>query len=151
MTTHYTLDENFRNTNQIIDFCNDNLGIKMTKVGVDLNEVDSFEDVVEAQNKMNLSGKTYIVKDECALENFKVLMSKRGISHYEVMTVKGAKGLEFREVVVVQRDMHESEKYIAYTRALQKLYVINNLPHYTAANKDFSVEGSELGLEDETA
>ena len=39
-------------------------------------------------------------------------------------SVQEAKGLEFETVIVDDIDMNENEKYVAYTRALNSLYVI---------------------------
>lgn len=39
------------------------------------------------------------------------------------MTVKSAKGLEFNTVIAVSGSMTGNEKYITYTRALDKLIV----------------------------
>ena len=41
------------------------------------------------------------------------------------MTVFESKGLEFSAVAVLDRGMTEHEKYIAYTRALRDLAVID--------------------------
>ena len=35
-----------------------------------------------------------------------------------------AKGMEFRYVVVDPDEMTENDKYIAYTRAMEKLYIV---------------------------
>ena len=40
------------------------------------------------------------------------------------MTVYESKGLEFSSVVVLTEEMTDSEKYIAYTRALKELAVV---------------------------
>ena len=45
-------------------------------------------------------------------------------SKVNIMTVYESKGLEFTSVVVVTKGMTESEKYIAYTRALKELAII---------------------------
>lgn len=41
-----------------------------------------------------------------------------------VLAVNQVKGLEFDEVVVVNDGMNENEKYVAYTRALVRLYIV---------------------------
>ena len=54
-------------------------------------------------------------------------MEKKGAvsrSKINVMSVYESKGLEFTSVVVVDKDLNDSEKYIAYTRALNELAVI---------------------------
>ena len=40
-------------------------------------------------------------------------------------SVQEAKGLEFETVLVDDIDMNENEKYVAYTRALDSLYVVS--------------------------
>ena len=45
-------------------------------------------------------------------------------SKINVMTVYESKGLEFTSVVVVGKGMTDSERYIAYTRALNELAII---------------------------
>ena len=45
-------------------------------------------------------------------------------SKINIMTVYESKGLEFTSVVVVEKGLSESERYIAYTRALKELAVI---------------------------
>lgn len=40
-------------------------------------------------------------------------------------SVQEAKGLEFETVLVDNIDMNENEKYVAYTRALDSLYVVS--------------------------
>ena len=39
------------------------------------------------------------------------------------MTVEMVKGMEFSNVIVVDSGMNKREKYVAYTRALNKLVV----------------------------
>ena len=65
------------------------------------------------------------------------------ISEYNIYTVKAIKGLEFREVIVFDRDMSANEKYIAYTRALAKLAVVKELPHVTDDSVPLYVEGED--------
>ena len=53
-------------------------------------------------------------------------LSAQGASktRINVMTVFESKGLEFSAVAVLDRGMTENEKYIAYTRALRELAII---------------------------
>lgn len=75
---------------------------------------------------------TFIGKDTTAAEDlwetidiYQDAMNGR----YEVYTIREVKGLEFKEVVVFERGMTVNEKYIAYTRALNRLIVVADLPH----------------------
>ena len=45
-------------------------------------------------------------------------------SKINVLTVYESKGLEFTAVAVVDGDMSDNEKYIAYTRALKELALV---------------------------
>ena len=42
------------------------------------------------------------------------------------MSVYESKGLEFSSVAVYDKDMTENEKYIAYTRALGRLAIVED-------------------------
>ncbi len=58
-------------------------------------------------------------------------------------TVRDVKGLEFKEVFVIERDMTNNEKYISYTRALVKLNVIKQLGYYADQNEILYSQGDE--------
>lgn len=49
------------------------------------------------------------------------------MNKWNLMTVEQAKGLEFETVFAVSGRMSENEKYIAYTRALDELYVYDEV------------------------
>lgn len=142
----YELNENFRNTNQIVDFCNMHLPVSMQSVGVDMDTVRSFDSLASLEDDELRSikvGGVYVVKDDYAVADLTYLLRTMGISEYSIYTVKAVKGLEFREVIVFDRDMSANEKYIAYTRALAKLTVIKELPHVTDDSVPLYVEGED--------
>lgn len=138
----YTLDENFRNTNQIIDYCNNELPYTMKKVGVEMDEVTVFDDISELHSSLNYTNITFIVKDDYTKEDLQEELNHNKIKKYAIYTVKEVKGLEFQEVITVDRDMTENEKYISYTRALMKLTVIHNLPYHTDHSKTLYINGT---------
>lgn len=130
---HYTLNENFRNTNQIVDFCNQSLPFTMQKVGVDMEQVSEYssfdQTVLFLKNTEEIL--VFIVKDEYAQFDLNCALKQIGLSEntkIQIFTTTAVKGLEFREVFVIDRDMTPNEAYISYTRALVKLYVIHSLP-----------------------
>lgn len=142
----YELDENFRNTNQIVKFCNKNLPFSMQSVGIDMEEVRIYDSITDISDKNALDGGTFIAKDEYAVEDLELVLSvEMNIEAYDIYTVKMAKGLEFKKVFVVDRDMTDREKYIAYTRPLEKLMVIKDMPHYADVNKSLIIQGDESG------
>ena len=148
----YTLDENFRNTNQIVDYCNKNLTMQMTKVGVDMDDVSEYKTINEAiRSSGSISNNAvFIVKDDYYAADLKDLLSKTQIANYEVYTVKSAKGLEFKETFVFDTDMSLNQKYISYTRALAKLNVIKSLPQITDRESSLIIQGNETEETQET-
>lgn len=138
------LDENFRNTNQIVDFCNRAFPFRMEKIGVDMEPVEEYRSVDHALSKDVLAnGTTFIVKNGLAADDLKIILSGTAISNFKIYTVKEAKGLEFKHVIVIDRDMTVNEKYISYTRALAKLTVIHTMPALSDPNAKRIIEGDE--------
>lgn len=128
----YTLCENFRNPDQIVDFCNNRFSFKMDKVGVELEPVCQYETITSAiSNKDNFGdGWVYIAKDEYTKKDLVDLLCANGISDYIVYSVNEVKGLEFKRVCVFDEQMTDSEAYVSYTRALVELVVIRELPRF---------------------
>lgn len=141
----YILDENFRNTNQVVDYCNRNLSIKMSKIGVDMDEVSVFQTAQYVAQLPSVKSRhiTCIVKDDYAMADLKILLEEFNIEDFDAYTVKDVKGLEFKEVFVFDVDMSDKEKYIAYTRALSKLNVVKDLPQKANRNEALIVQGNE--------
>ena len=127
----YELNQNYRNTNQIVSFVASDLGIDMQSIGYDGPEVV----------KVNTRGISGFFKDKKGLkaiictgkekENFlrksynnMSVKGKISRSKINIMTVYESKGLEFSSVVVIPNGMTDSEKYIAYTRALKDLAIL---------------------------
>ncbi len=126
----YYLNRNYRNTNEIVDFVSGIEGVDMRPIGL------SGEPVAH----LPLRRVTAFFRDRQGLkaviarEEYLPLFRKRGYNfvsesglsktRINVMTVFESKGLEFTHVAVYDRDMTENEKYIAYTRALSRLAVV---------------------------
>lgn len=150
ITSKYVLNENFRNTNQIVDYCNKNLSLNMKKIGVSMDEVceyNSLEDVL--YESIRLSNTVFIVKDEYAKKDLVSLTNRNNIKDYLAFTVKEVKGLEFSEVYVFDYNMTRNEKYISYTRALAKLNVIHSLPELYDRTTPLIIQGDEDELQEE--
>lgn len=128
-----TLNENFRNPNQIVDFCNKKLPFSMQKVGVDMDDVSEY--VSLSQNIFQTATDTpliFIVKDDYAKIDFDYTLKRLSVPQtidIQCYTVKSVKGLEFKEIFVIDYNMTPNETYIAYTRALIKLNVIHDMFH----------------------
>ena len=145
----YELEENFRNTNQIVEFCNDQLPIHMQSVGVDMEAVCTYatvDDANKSERRMRM-GSVLIVKDDYAVADLTQHLINESVTGSTIYTVKAVKGLEFRDVYVFDRDMTANEKYISYTRALAQLTVIKELPHLTDANRPLYVDGEDEDID----
>lgn len=127
---YFELDVNYRNTNEIVSFVAGELGVKMQPIGMTGAEVERIPlKRVAAWFRGKQGLKAVIVREEDL-----PLFEKRGFgrlsaqgaskTRINVMTVFESKGLEFSAVAVLDRGMTENEKYIAYTRALRELAII---------------------------
>ena len=127
----YQLNQNYRNTNQIVDYVSNHLGLNMQAIGFDgpavckigIRGVNGFfKDkkglkavIVSESTAERLRRKSY----NCIAQTGRISRSK-----INFMTVYESKGLEFTSVTVCDDGMTPNEKYIAYTRALKELAVI---------------------------
>lgn len=122
---YYNLNENYRNTEQITDFCNKVFNynnISMGIAGKDVEYIDKKQINNIIIRKMNDQKRiAVIVRNIEDLENIIPIDSE--YTFYN--TISQVKGIEFDSVIVFDNDMTENEKYIAYTRALNELYIVN--------------------------
>ena len=127
----YELDQNYRNTNQIVEFVARTLHIPMQSIGFDGPAVQSIVPRGIGAFFREKKGLKAVIVSERELEKYRrktynVLgetgkLSKKKIN---LMTVYESKGLEFTCVAVADARMTPNEKYIAYTRALKELAII---------------------------
>ena len=127
----YTLNRNYRNTNQIVDYVSGNLGIDMQPIGLPGDEVEIIAPKAIGRYLSDKKGLRAVITSEANLEKFTRkaynLVRETGViskSKINIMTVYESKGLEFTAVAVVDGDLSVNEKYIAYTRALKELAVV---------------------------
>ncbi len=118
---NYKLQENYRNSKQITNYCNQFISNKMISMGINSDEVsisninkkEVYDNILESFSNKDI---VIITKD---IELEEKLRSK----DYEVYSVKTAKGLEFSRVLVIEENYSLTEKYVAYTRTLDKLFI----------------------------
>lgn len=127
----YELNQNYRNTNQIVTFVSDELGLNMQSIGYDGPEVVKITQRGISGFFKDKKGLKAVICSEAekanyARKSYNDIHAKGKVSRSKVnvMTVYESKGLEFTSVVVVTKGMTASEKYIAYTRALKELAII---------------------------
>ena len=128
---YFELDVNYRNTNEIVSFVAGELGVKMQPIGMTGAEVERIPlKRVSAWFRGKQGLKAVIVREEDL-----PLFEKRGFrrlpadgklsrSSVNVLSVFESKGLEFSAVAVFDRGMTRHEKYIACTRALRDLAIV---------------------------
>lgn len=155
----YVLNENYRNTLQITDFCNKEFGAEVYPIGV------SGEDVVESDTKAAVKWILDIKKTnpdfrvaiihrhglKAIQECLRSLLAEEDASWYSVddrklsvLSVETAKGLEFEAVVAIVDQMSNNEKYISYTRALDRLAVVRD-----RFSSELDVDDTEDDIDDE--
>ncbi|MCD8041072.1 MAG: AAA family ATPase [Clostridia bacterium] len=127
----YALNQNYRNTNQIVEFVSGRLNIDMQAIGCDgspITEIPMRKITSYLQDEKGLKAvivseanyEKYLRKNYNAIRDTGVISKKK----INIMTVYESKGLEFTSVAVADGDMTDNEKYIAYTRALKELVIV---------------------------
>lgn len=134
----YELNQNYRNTNQVTEFCNHSLGMNMQSIGIEGKEVQI---IPETQLRLALTkftpskNRSFAViyskeHDEVPVLLTNILGHRNVVigglypKKVSVLTVEEAKGLEFYSVLVFPEGMSNNELYVAFTRALHELTVI---------------------------
>ncbi|MDE6558147.1 MAG: UvrD-helicase domain-containing protein [Clostridia bacterium] len=127
----HTLDLNYRNTNQIVAFVSENLNVEMQAIGLGGDEVEIISSRGISAYLSQKSGLRAVITSDgnlyaYAKKTYNVVRESGRISKSKIniLTVYESKGLEFTAVAVVDGDMSENEKYIAYTRALKELALV---------------------------
>lgn len=136
----YELNENYRNTNQITRYCNEVFNFDMTLTGVEGEPVRNitFKEMLEELAKSVASedrtavilprtmAKTRVTRSSIVDTVKNSFSPKFDTSKVSVMYVDEIKGIEFDRVYVVDEDMERNERYIAFTRALDKLTIVHS-------------------------
>ncbi|MBQ8319584.1 MAG: UvrD-helicase domain-containing protein [Clostridia bacterium] len=127
----FTLDQNYRNTNQIVDFVASTLKVDMRPIGFDGPEVESISPAGLSKFFKEKKGLKALIcsaseKEKYFRKAYQDVGAKKKISKTKInlLTVYESKGLEFSAVAVAPEGMTDSERYIAYTRAMKDLAVI---------------------------
>lgn len=145
----YEMQENYRNASQITDFCNKQFGMNMSAIntpGKGVHEILSDEefynemiaqlvdtqrvglaailvgDDKEARYLLNRFGAYENKFHDMTIEEFSLHRTR-----WNIINIDDAKGLEFSTVIVLSGRMSRNEKYIAYTRALDELFVYSDV------------------------
>ena len=128
----YELNQNYRNSNQIVEFVSKELSLNMQSIGYDGPNVEEISLRAVSGFFKEKKGLKAVICSEAFKEKYNRksyndvgMKGKVSRSKINFMTVYESKGLEFTSVVVATEGMTDSEKYIAYTRALKDLAVLS--------------------------
>lgn len=138
ISTVYALNRNYRNTAEIVDFCNTRFGSAMQWIGKIQQEHYPvvLEDAADLYRAAMCEEMVIIVKDQNCFELFLQEIGAKPDAFEFLDTnanaevpqkggcysIFAAKGLEFSEVVVYAKNMTTNQKMVACTRATRKLY-----------------------------
>ncbi len=129
----YTLSQNYRNTNEIVEYVSREVETEMLPIGLHGEPVRK----IRPRQVTAFFREKHGLKAVIAREEYLPLFDKRGYkllssdgklskSKINVMSVYESKGLEFSSVAVYDMGMSENERYIAETRALAELAIIED-------------------------
>ncbi len=138
----YVLNENYRNTNQIIEFCNRHYGADMVPIGLNGENVKIIEskDIANFLNAISIKeGERWaiIISKKIKKGNFlksfpstkiddKISVNQIGNGIFSILYPDEVKGIEFESVLLYVADLSNSELYVSATRALQRLIIVRN-------------------------
>lgn len=118
---HYSLNENYRNAREITEYVNGLLNMSVTSLGLDGGTVErmAIDDVraAIADAGDDRIAVIYSADDAATGEYLKSFVPPRML-----YTVAQSKGMEYERVYACGA-LGDTEKYVAYTRALDKLYI----------------------------
>ena len=120
----FELKENYRNTLEVVNYCNKILHTNMFGIGVSGNKVEELENIqimplIEKAQKND----SIIITNELELIK-KITELSENTRCYSVYDVKG---LEFDNVIVIDKGLDTNNKYVAYTRTKNDLTIIHNV------------------------
>ena len=145
----YEMQENYRNASQITDYCNRKLNMKMSAIntlgkGVHelMSDVEFYNEMIsQLVNTQRIGLAAILVGDDdeakYLLNRFELYENKfhdmtieefsLHRTRWNIINIDDAKGLEFSSVIVLSGRMSRNERYIAYTRALDELFVYSDV------------------------
>lgn len=154
---YYEMLENYRNASQITEYCNRVFGMNMNPINTpgkgvhELNTDAEFRDemITQLMDTQRAGLAAILVNDDAEarrlMDKFSAYetkfhdMTDEELSihrtRWNIMSIDDAKGLEFSSVIVLSGRMSRNERYIAYTRALDDLYIYPDLLDTTGFEK----------------
>lgn len=177
----YEMQENYRNSSQVTEYCNREFNMEMIAINTpgrgvhELKDDEAFKSAMVTQllDTRRVGLAAILVGDdkeaEYLLDTFSEYQQKFHDmtneefsihrTRWNIMNIDDAKGLEFNSVIVLAGRMSKNEKYIAYTRALDELFVYplvvdidkykkKNVEKADISNNNFASEINDKGNND---
>ena len=129
----YHINVNYRNAKQITDYVNKTLYKNIQAIGitgsVTETEFSSCDFTVENRTAIICKNLRTALIALCAYipeENLNDISQSKNLDEkkFNIVSVMECKGLEFDKVYVIESNMSDNDRYVSYTRALEKLIVI---------------------------
>lgn len=154
---YYEMLENYRNAPQITEYCNRVFAMNMNPIstpGKGVHELSTEDDfrsemitqLMDTQRaglaailvSNDAEARSLIDKFSAYEQKFHDMTDEEFSIHrtrWNIISIDDAKGLEFSSVIVLSGRMSRNERYIAFTRALDDLYIYPNLLDITGFEK----------------
>lgn len=119
--SHYSLNENYRNSSEITAFVNELLGMNVTSLGLSGGVVRRARiDDIAAELNRDTDDRIAVIYSPNDGGAYNRL--KNSLPENVPITVSQCKGMEYERVYVCGK-LTDTEKYVAYTRALNELVI----------------------------
>lgn len=129
----YVMQENYRNTFEVTQYCNDVFGAEITPIGlhgkpVEFGQLQQGLAWLKNNYDHNRDARFAVIygRKSNLIEPFKNELPSYMKSLVEMLSVESAKGLEFDFVLVLEDNMEYNERYISYTRTLNGLFIVSD-------------------------
>ena len=133
---YYTLNENYRNSNQITRFCNNEFNMDVKEIGIDgpkvncvnskdfIERIKSIKSLCDRRHAIiiprSVNKKSFMKKIDNSLISCDTI-SRKTIS---LLYLDEAKGFEFDVVYLWDENMEKNQRYVAMTRAIEELFIM---------------------------
>ena len=121
---YYELNENYRNTSNVVKYTNEVLKLNMSSLGIDGNEVIFFDSLSYSNLIKLYKHKKFVILCDDRYIRSRIKSLDRDI---KCLSVFDAKGLEYENVIIIDKDLDINHKYVAYTRTKNDLIIVNNI------------------------
>lgn len=117
--SYYELNENYRNTTNVVEYCNNELKTNMIGIGVtgDNVRINKFVNINDIIKRAELTESIIITKNINYLE---YISNNSGVICFDIKSVKG---LEFKNVIIIDDGLTKNERYVSFTRSLNNLEI----------------------------